>query len=333
MALEREQEQNDQQQTVVEVEISLLSTADSPRTSGEDPDHVEALSAVRSPLPPILVHRPTMRVIDGRHRVRAAELRGQDRVAVSFFEGNEADAFVLAVESNTKHGLPLSKADRKRAAARIITSHPQWSDRMIASVAGIAPGTVADMRRGLPGASAAEESRIGQDGRVRPVNAAAGRRLAGELIADNPSLSLRQIARMAGISPETARDVRSRLRRGEDPLPGQQGRAPEPANLEVRASAAARGIGVAAAPGRTSTQDPSVVVERLRADPALRLSETGRTLLRLLNVHTINAQEWRRIIDNVPPHCSGIVAHLADEYAGMWSELALRLGRREAESA
>ncbi|MDH6709343.1 hypothetical protein P3T27_006089 [Kitasatospora sp. MAA19] len=332
MALEREQEHIDQQ-AVVEVEISLLSTVDSPRTSGEDPDHVEALSAVQSPLPPILVHRPTMRVIDGLHRVRAAELRGQDRVAVSFFEGNEADAFVLAVESNTKHGLPLSKADRKRAAARIITSHPQWSDRMIASVTGIAPGTVADMRKGLPGASAAEESRIGQDGRVRPIDAAAGRRIAGELITDNPNLSLRQIARMAGISPETARDVRSRLRRGEDPLPSRHGREPEPANLEVGALAPPRGIGFAAVPGRPSAQDPSVVVERLKADPALRLSETGRTLLRLLNLHTINAKEWQRIIDNVPPHCSGIVAYLADEYAGMWSELALRLGRREAETA
>lgn len=332
--MEREQGHTDQQ-TFVEVEISSLSTVDSPRTSGEDPDHVEALSVAQSPLPPILVHRPTMRVIDGLHRVRAAQLRGQDRIAVSFFEGNEADAFVLAVESNTTHGLPLSKADRKRATARIITSHPQWSDRMIASVTGIAPGTVADVRRRMPGASAAEESRIGQDGRVRPINAAEGRRIAGELINDNPGLSLRQIARMAGISPETARDVRSRLCRGEDPLPVRQGR--KPVNPEARPPAPPRGLGVAAVPGRPSAvrsaQDHSVVVERLKADPALRLSETGRTLLRLLNVHTMNAKEWQRIIDNVPPHCSGIVACLADEYAGMWAELALRLGRRVSESA
>jgi len=331
MALERGQEQNDQQ-PFVELEISLLSTVvDSPRTSGEDPDHVEALSVVQSPLPPILVHRPTMRVIDGLHRVRAAELRGQDRIAVSFFEGSEADAFVLAVESNIMHGLPLSKADRKRAAARIVTSHPQWSDRMVASVTGFAPGTVADIRRGLPGASAAEESRIGQDGRVRPINAAVGRRIAGRIIAENPSLSLRQIARIAGISPETARDVRDRLRRGEDPLPGRKSR--KPANPEVRPSAPQRGIGVAAVHGRLSAQDHSVVVERLKADPALRLSETGRTLLRLLNLHTINAKEWQKIIDNVPPHCSGIVASLADEYAVMWSELALRLGGRFTETA
>ncbi|MEU5223392.1 ParB N-terminal domain-containing protein [Streptomyces coelicolor] len=330
MALQREQEQIDRQ-TCVEVEISLLSTVDSPRTSGEDPDHVEALSVAQSPLPPILVHRPTMRVIDGLHRVRAAELRGQDKIAVSFFEGSEADAFVLAVESNTMHGLPLSKADRKRAAARIVTSHPQWSDRMVASVAGIAPGTVADIRRGLPGASAAEESRIGQDGRVRPINAAAGRRNAAKIIAGNPGLSLRQIARMAGISPETARDVRSRLRRGEDPLPGRQSRTS--ADPGAKLPAPQRSAGDAAVHGRPSGQDHSVVVERLKADPALRLSETGRTLLRLLNLHTIDATEWQRIIDNVPPHCSGIVARLADEYAVMWSELALRLGGRVTETA
>ncbi|MET8626422.1 ParB N-terminal domain-containing protein [Kitasatospora sp. NPDC004669] len=328
--MQRDQQHIDQQ-TSVEVEISLLSTVDSPRTSGADPDHVEALSVVQAPLPPILVHRPTMRVIDGLHRVRAAELRGQETIAVSFFEGSEADAFVLAVESNIMHGLPLSRADRKRAAARILISHPQWSDRMVASVTGFSSGTVADIRKGLPAVSAAEESRIGQDGRVRPINAAAGRRIAGKIIAENPGLSLRQIARMAGISPETARDVRGRLRRGEDPLPARRSR--EPANPEAGPSAPRRGTGVAAIHDRPSAQEHSVLLQRLRADPSLRLSETGRTLLRLLNLHTINAKEWQRIIDNVPPHCSGIVARLADEHAVMWSELALRLSDGVAESA
>ncbi|CAM5630766.1 hypothetical protein SALBM135S_00340 [Streptomyces alboniger] len=203
---------------VVEVEIGSLSAADSPRTSGVDQEHVEALAVVETPLPPITVHRPTMRVIDGLHRLRAAELRGQRKISVKYFDGAEDDAFVLAVESNVTHGLPLTTDDRKSAAARIIASHPQWSDRMIASVSGIAAGTVADIRRRDFGGGPGDSSRIGHDGRVRPVNGAEGRRIASELIARDPTLSLRQVARVAAISPETVRDVRNRMMRGEDPL-------------------------------------------------------------------------------------------------------------------
>ncbi|MFD0433138.1 ParB N-terminal domain-containing protein, partial [Streptomyces chartreusis] len=101
-------------------------------------------------MPPIIVHRDSMRVIDGLHRLRAAQLRGHSTIAVTFYDGTEADAFVLAVESNVRHGLPLSLPDRKRAAVRIIATHPQWSDRKIASVTGISPATVAPRGPGGP---------------------------------------------------------------------------------------------------------------------------------------------------------------------------------------
>ncbi|MCC3650370.1 MULTISPECIES: ParB/RepB/Spo0J family partition protein [Streptomyces] len=318
---------------VVEVEISSLSTAGSPRTSGADPEHVETLAEVQTPLPPITVHRSTMRVIDGLHRVRAAELRGQRKIAARFFEGDEADAFVLAVESNVTHGLPLTTADRKRAAGRIIASHPQWSDRMIASVTGIAPGTVAEIRRRRPGGRAGEVSRIGQDGRVRPVNGTEGRRLASRLIAQDPSLSLRQVARAASISPETVRDVRNRMMRGEDPLPGPRRGNRKRANGAEVPAAGRGGLRPAAVACRNPVQDRAAVLDRLRADPALRFSETGRTLLRLLTVHMMSPEEWDAIIDKVPPHCGGVVARLAGECAEMWAEFAQRVERKVAETA
>jgi hypothetical protein len=330
LELEPEQTQIDQQM-VVEVEISSLYVAGSPRIFGEDPEHVEALAVAQAPLPPIIVHRATMRVIDGLHRLRAAELRGQDKIAVRFFEGNEADAFVLAVESNIAHGLPLSMADRKGAAGRIIRSHPRWSDRMIASVTGIAPATVAEIRRQVPGAPAVVDGRLGQDGRVRPVSGTEGRKLASEIIKENPGLSLRQIARAAGISPETARDVRNRLRRGEDPLPTPRGKGRT--NTEDRPTGPRNGFGGGSVPGRSPAADRAALVERLKADPALRFSETGRTLLRLLSIHTISADGWEEIIDNVPPHCGGVVAQLAGEFAGIWAEFALRVERKVAEIA
>lgn len=310
------------QQPIVEVRISSLSLADSPRLSGEDPEHVAVLAAVQTELPPIVVHRSTMRVIDGLHRVRVAKLRGQEFIAARFFAGTEADAFVLSVKLNIMHGLPLSMADRKRAAGRIIASHPQWSDRMVASAAGISAGTVAEVRRRVIGETGKASVRIGQDGRIRPVDGTEGRRLAGELITENPGLSLRQIARAAGISPETARDVRNRLRRGEDPLPSpRRKRLVTHGEGAGRRSAVVRELDQRRGEGRGR----AITVERLKADPALRFTETGRNLLRLLNMHTIRAEDWERIINNVPPHCRDIVAQLARDCAETWTEIAVRM--------
>jgi len=139
---------------VVDVEVSVLTAAQpadrlsrmSPRIHEENAEHVELLVAAGTAVPPIIVHRPTMRVIDGLHRLRAAQRCGRRTIGVRFFDGDEAAAFVLAVTANAGHGLPLSLADRKRAAARIVGCYPRWSDRKIASITGLAPGTVAGIR-------------------------------------------------------------------------------------------------------------------------------------------------------------------------------------------
>lgn len=359
-----------EQQSVVQVEIDALRLAGSPRLAGERKEHIELLAAAPNPLPPIIVHRPTMRVIDGFHRLRAARLRGDTTIAVRYFDGDEPAAFVLAVQMNVTHGLPLALADRQRAAERIIASHPQWSDRRVASVIGIAPGTVGEIRRRLtPRATDPDERRLGQDGRMRPLDGTSGRLRAGELLTENPGLSLRQVARAAGISPETARDVRNRLRNGEDPLPRPRRRDSDteprhetatevttgvrPGAASSRsgsAGAGSSGAGPGAAPAphretaamrlarpvaRTQADiapDRVVLIRRLTADPALRFSDTGRSLLRLLAIHAVQEEEWDAMISNVPPHCSGIVADLAVQFADMWADLATRVRRDIAAS-
>ncbi|MFD7669182.1 ParB N-terminal domain-containing protein [Streptomyces sp. NPDC059788] len=323
--------------TVVDVEISALSVSDSPRIAGENQEHVELLAMADAPLPPIIVHRDTLRVIDGAHRLRAAERRGQDTIAVRFFDGDDADAFVLAVESNTTHGLPLTKADRKNAAERIIASHPIWSNRMIATITGVAPATVAKVRRRMPGGATAERGRVGQDGRFRPLDGAEGRKLAGDLIAENPALSLRQIARLTGISPETARDVRNRIRRGEEPLltgrgtrGGHSGRREQIGQQGRRPVRSRRVAGGAASPVRMAVADRRRIVNRLKGDPALRYSDTGRTLLRLLGIHTVSPEEWEKITADIPQDHRRTVAQLARAYSDSWAELAQRAAEREA---
>ncbi|RSM44431.1 streptomycin biosynthesis protein [Amycolatopsis balhimycina DSM 5908] len=292
----------------------------SPRLGGENPEHVEMLVAASASLPPIVVHRPTMRVIDGMHRLRAAMLAGRTTIAVRFFDGTEDDAFILAVESNIAHGLPLSSADRRRAAERIVATHGRWSDRMIASVAGISTKTVAEIRRGAGDGVAAVPARIGRDGRVRSVDVSAGRRLAHELIVGDPSLSLRQVARAAGISAETVRDVKHRLLRGEDPVPRKR-------QGKLAGEAEGRSAGSVAG-WREVKPPPAIVMARLKADPALRLNESGRDLLRLLNIHMVRSEDWNRIIDSVPPHSTESIAELARFCADKWSEIAARIAEK-----
>src|SRR5256885_8556385 len=124
------------------VPIDSLLPADSPRLSGESMEHARVLAASEAVLPPIVVHRSTRRVIDGMHRLKAAALRGQSDIVVRFYEGDNDEAFIVAVETNIAHGLPLSLADRTAAAVRIIATRPQWSDRRIASITGLAATTV-----------------------------------------------------------------------------------------------------------------------------------------------------------------------------------------------
>jgi ParB-like nuclease domain len=164
------------------VPVGSLRPADSPRLDGEDVEHIQMLAGVETRLPPILVHRATMRVIDGMHRLRAARLRSDEHIEVRFFDGSEQEAFVLGVKANITHGRPLSLLDRTTAAERIMVTHPAWSDRAIAAAAGIGARSVASLRRRLEAeAGDVDEvrARTGRDGRVRPLDSAEGRLRGG----------------------------------------------------------------------------------------------------------------------------------------------------------
>ncbi|WP_307069813.1 ParB N-terminal domain-containing protein [Streptomyces sp. B3I8] len=301
--------------TAATVPIARLLPADSPRHRGEDDEHVRLLAESELPLPPITVHRPSMRVIDGMHRLLAARWRGRQEIQVRFFDGPAKDAFVLGVEANVRHGLPLSTAERVTAAVRIIRTHPEWSDRVIASVTGLSAKTVAAQRFGVQG-DAAGTARIGKDGRVRPLSSAEGRRTAARLIVEDPSASLRSVARRAGIAPGTVRDVRDRLGRGEDPVPSRAQPAPAtpmsrpaPPRLVVRQDTVPM-----------SAEAREAMFRSLCRDPSLRMTETGRLLLRMMEIHM--AADHRHIAAGVPAHCAESISVMATACAQVWQELA-----------
>jgi hypothetical protein len=309
----------------VAVPVSLLVAGDSPRLNGEDAAHIRVLAEAGVELPPILVHRSGMRVIDGMHRLSAARARGQVTIEARFFDGSQDEAFVLGVKANMAHGLPLTLADRQAAAARIMACRPYRSDRWIAAVTGLSAGTVAAIRRRAGQGGAQVTTRIGKDGRARPVSSAAGRRIASDAITKNPGASLREIAKVAGISPATVLDVRERMRRGDGPVPPRQPSGRQKQAPAARAPAPGpRPAGIS--PGEARSR--GTLLQALARDPSLRFTEPGRLLLRWVDEQATGPEGWQDVIDAAPPHCMHIVAELARRCAADWLDLAQQLERR-----
>jgi transposase len=297
----------------------MLIAGDSPRLDGENLGHVQALAQDGISWPPILVQRSTMRVIDGMHRLLAARMRGDPAVEVRFFDGDEAEAFVAAVKANVTHGLPLTLADREAATARIITLMPERSDRWISEVTGMAPGTVAAIRRRSGLADGPGAARIGRDGRVRPVNVTEGRLRAQEVLVHHPDASLREIAQAAGISVATAKSVRDRVRRGNDPLPPAQ-RHTQPSLAGHRQERDKHPT-----PHRSDNGALARSLQRLTRDPSLRYTESGRVLLRWLDVHARGPDELDTVIAKLPQHCKYMLADVARRCAREWQDFASAL--------
>jgi ParB-like nuclease domain len=278
------------------VAVDLLVAGDTLRLNGVDKDHVQVLAQLGQ-FPPLLVHRGSMRVIDGMHRLSAAKLLGWATIDVRFFEGDTEEAFVEAVRANSAHGLPLTLADRTAAATRIVRAHPEWSDRMIAGLVGLSPKTVGVVRRRLTEELPQSTARIGRDGRVRrmPARAVACETVrvpGGEMAEDGvPSSAAVEPDRPAQATPLSAKKPRK-----ERPIP------------ESRQEADAERC-------RTT-------LLALCQDPSLRMTETGRFLLRLLELHLARARQWEQLLANVPPHRADLVADLAGECAKTWLDFA-----------
>jgi ParB-like chromosome segregation protein Spo0J len=303
------------------VPIGSLSPADSPRLAGEDDEHARMLAESETPLPPILVHRSTMRVIDGMHRLRAASLRGHDEIEVEFFDGTDAAAFVLAVQANTTHGLPLSMKDRKAAALRILHTRPEMSDRSVAEAAGLSAKTVGTIRKNAVADLPPATMRLGKDGRLRPVATGAGRQRIAEALAADPHASLREIAQRAAVSQSTVHAVKTRLGTRTSVRPPQVERTgrpsppPRPSRL---------------APPAGPAKDGLDRLDSLRRDPSIRLSDTGRDLLRWFSLHADARRRHWNVIQAVPPHVNPIVVDMALQCAEFWAEFAEALQERQS---
>ncbi len=298
---------------IVELPLDRLRRGVSPRAGEEDPKHVRALAETYSKLPPIVVHRATMTVIDGNHRVKAAKLLGRRTIAAVFFDGDEDDAYVEAIRCNVAHGRPLTLGERERAASRMIATHPDWSDRLIGEVCGLSPKTVA-RRRPATEDGRPSPTRVGRDGRRRPTDPASVRTRVAELLARRPDASVRQIAAHTAASEATVRDVRERLRQGESPLTPRQAGQPEPSPPR-------------SCEGRT-TETISWV-----EDPAVRSSTEGPAFAEWFQSVAVSDADWECYVERLPLSRLYLAAGEARSRANSWVRFAEALERRIERTA
>lgn len=311
---------------VTAVRIDSLAFADSPRLGGADEAHVRALAELGDELPPIIVHRGTMRVIDGTHRVRACQLNGYTTINARLIDCDDRAAFVLAVKANVTHGLPLSYSDRVAAASRIIRTNSHWSNRAVAAATALSDKTVSKIRARSEGEQPGSGVRLGQDGRLRPLDSGHQRVQAAALLRERPGASLREVARATGLSPATVSDVRARLGRGDHPVPGRYWH--QKRNGEVVLPAQRQTARPATTAGRPTWPDPAatrVLLAQLTKDPSMRLTEAGRRSLLLLQRWVVDGDGLAELGNGLPEHWAEVVADLARGCAAAWGSLAAEL--------
>jgi ParB-like chromosome segregation protein Spo0J len=121
-------------------------------------------------LPPITVFEVDDRLLiaDGFHRHAAAVMLGKRTIPAEIRVGTFTEALDFVASVNLFHGLPLTRAERRRAVEVKLKLHPDWSDRRMAQELAVSRELVFKIRKllidsrqipNLPG-------RVGADGKL-----------------------------------------------------------------------------------------------------------------------------------------------------------------------
>jgi hypothetical protein len=141
-----------------------------------DQDTVERYADCWNRLPPVTVYDVDGRwlLADGFHRHAAAVMLGKRSIKAEIRDGSFTEALDYVAGANLFHGLPLSRAERRRAIEIKLRLHHDRSDRHLADDLAVSRELVAKIRKQLieSGQIPAGGTRIGSDGKVYPATLA-----------------------------------------------------------------------------------------------------------------------------------------------------------------
>jgi ParB-like chromosome segregation protein Spo0J len=287
---------------VLRIALTDLSVGYSPRHTIVDHDHVAGLMEVLDRLPPVVVDKRTMVLIDGVHRLEAFRKAGRTHIDAVLFSGGHTEAVIIAIRANVRHGKPLTRSERRAAAHTLLARCPDRSDRWLAEICGLSHSTVARLRRTSPEAETPNgaPSRIGRDGRRRPLDPLIGRAEVARVIAEHPQGSIRETAGAARVAPSTARRIIAEVRQ-----------SPE-------------GSRTVATPGGANNQLRPEAPVPVTGDPAFKSPDLAATVS-WLETTAITTDDFTTYLNHVP---LGRIYELADECrrrANTWRGIAERL--------
>jgi hypothetical protein len=298
---------------VVALDLAAVVVPQSFRAAGLCADQVDRFVELGGAWPPILVARDDGLLIDGAHRLAAAQRLGMATIHVELFDGTPEDAFIEFIRRNVTHGLTLTLGERKRAAMQVLRAHVNWSDRRIAELCALSPKTVARLRLNVgpcptdADPQSDDAGRWGRDNRRRPARQGFVRARVVDAIRAQPTASLRAIAAVAGVSPETVRLVRLNM---------------------TRAAESPQACQAAPAPAVPVTPLPTA---QWRADSALASSSTAEEFLVWFEQTAVSAPDADRA-DSVPLSRVYVVADEARRRADAWLRFARALESRPGRS-
>jgi ParB-like nuclease domain len=238
------------------IDVQQLKAGESIRLGDLNKAHLETIISLAGSWPPLLVHGVENTIIDGHYRYQAAIALGLTEIECEIFEGKPDDAYIEAIRRNVARGLPLSLVEREQAATQILQMRIDWSDRQIAYLCALSPRTVARIRSTRDSLrsvtqmycstdeNARSNTRIGRDGKRRPVDSHLNRDKIAEALVKNPDASLRYVARLTGTSPSTVRSVREKAlliaQNDGDFSPSHGGESDQPADNAVQSTTVGR---------------------------------------------------------------------------------------------
>jgi hypothetical protein len=121
-------------------------------------------------LPPVTVYEVAgkMLLADGFHRHAAAVMLGKRSIKAEVLHGTFSDALDFVASVNLFHGLPLTRAERRRAVEVKMKLHHDWSDRRMAEELGVSRELVAKTRKNLVEGKQIPNNpgRVGADGKL-----------------------------------------------------------------------------------------------------------------------------------------------------------------------
>lgn len=137
-----------------------------------DAETVERYDEAWERMPPVTVFEIDGRwlLADGFHRHASAIRSNKRTLAAEIRAGTFTDALDYAAQANLIHGLPLSRAERRRVVETRLRIHPDWSDRRLSEEMGIGREMIARVRKELVAAGqlAPSTTRVGADGKTYP---------------------------------------------------------------------------------------------------------------------------------------------------------------------